>query len=75
MFNKKNRDIGPGQFKLDPCLVSTGAPDSMVKEVVYEANILNTGIHEIIEAYTERNKIAIPQLNLIIEIQKQREKR
>ena len=44
----------------------------MVKEVIYEANIYNSNIPEIIDAYTERNKITVPLLNKLIEIQKQR---
>ena len=50
-FNKKRTEAGPGQFKLDPYLVKTGALDSVVKEVIYEANIRNANIPEISEAY------------------------
>ena len=74
LFNKKKTDIGPGQFKLDPYLVSCGALDSVIKEVIYEANIYNSNVPEIVEAYTERNKIAIPLMNKLIEIQLQRKK-
>ena len=66
--------MGPGQFKLDPYLVSCGALDSVVKEVIYEANIYNSNVPEIVDAYTERNKIAVPLMNKLIEIQKQRKK-
>ena len=55
-------------------MVSCAALDSVVKEVIYEANIYNSNIPEIIDAYTERNKIAVPLLNKLIEIQKQRKK-
>jgi exonuclease III len=72
LYNKQKPDIGPGQFKLDPYLVSCGALDSVIKEVIYEANIYNSNIPEIMEAYTERNKIAVPLMNTLIEIQKQR---
>ena len=72
LYNKKKPDIGPGQFKLDPYLVSCGALDSVIKEVIYEANIYNSNVPEIVDAYTERNKIAIPLMNKLIEIQKQR---
>jgi exonuclease III len=34
LFNKKKIDVGPGQFKLDPYLVSCGALDSVIKEVI-----------------------------------------
>ena len=74
LLNKKKTDIGPGQFKLDPYLVSCGALDSVIKEVIYEANIYNSNVPEIVEAYTERNKIAIPLMNELIEIQLQRKK-
>ena len=46
--------------------------DIVIKEVIYEANIFNSNIPEIIDAYTERNKTAIPLMNKLIEIQKQR---
>ena len=59
LYNRKKGGVGPGQFKLDPYLVSCGALDSVVKEVIYEANIYNSNIPEIIDAYTERNKIAV----------------
>ena len=74
LFNKKRGNIGPGQFKWDPYLVSSGALDSVVKYVIYESNIFNSYIPEIIETYTERNKIAIPMLNKIVETQKQRKR-
>ena len=73
-YNKKKNDVGPGQFKLDPYLVSCGALDSVVKEVIFEANIYNSNVPEIIDAYTERNKIAVPLMKKIIEIQKERKK-
>ena len=73
-YNRKKGNVGPGQFKLDPYLVSCGALDSVVKEVIYEANIYNYNVPEIVEAYTERNKIAVPLMNKLIEIQKQRKK-
>ena len=52
--------------------MSCGALDSVVKEVIYEANIYNSNIPEIIDAHTERNKIAVPLLNKLLEIQKLR---
>ena len=56
---KKKGDVGPGQFKLDPYLVSCGALDSVVKEVIHEANFYNSNIPKIIDNYTKRNKIAV----------------
>jgi hypothetical protein len=44
LFNKKKIDVGPGQFKLDPYLVSCGALDSVIKEVIYEANFYNSNV-------------------------------
>ena len=71
-FNKKRTEAGPGQFKLDPYLVKTGALDSVVKEVIYEANIHNANIPEISEAYMERNKTVVPLLQKLLEIQQER---
>jgi hypothetical protein len=51
-------------------MVSCGALDSLVKEVIYESNIYNSNIPEIIDAYTKCNKIAVPLLNKRTEIQK-----
>ena len=73
-YNRKKNDVGPGQFKLDPYLVSCGALDSVVKEVIYKANFYNSNVPEIVDGYTERNKIAVPLMNKLIEIQKQRKK-
>ena len=64
LYNWEKRDVGHGQFKLDPYLVSCGALESVVKEVIYEVNIYNSNIPEIIDAYTECNKIAVPILNM-----------
>ena len=33
---------GPGQFKLDPYLIKTGALDSVIKQTIYKANLYNT---------------------------------
>jgi hypothetical protein len=71
-FNKKKGEVGPGQFKVDPYLISTGALDNVAKQVIYEANIYNSEIKEIIQAYEDRNTIVRPQINTILEIQKQR---
>ena len=61
-YNKKKSKIGPGQFKLDPYLIKTGALDSVIKEIIYEANIHNANIPEITETYIERNKVVTPLL-------------
>ena len=57
LFNKKKIDIGPGQFKLDPYLVSCGALDSVIKEVIYEANIYNSNVPEIVEPTQNETKL------------------
>ena len=72
---KKRTEAGPGQFKLDPYLVKTGAMDSLVKEVIYKANILNAKIPEISKAYTESKKIVLPLLQKLLEIQQERKEK
>ena len=74
-FNTKRTEAGPGQFKQDPYLVKTVALDSVVKEVIYEANIHNANIPEISKAYTERNKIFVPLLQKLLEIQQERKEK
>ena len=44
---------------------------NVVKEVIYEANIHNANIPEISRAYTKRNKIAVPLLHKLLEIQQE----
>ena len=41
-YNVVRTEAGPGQFKLDPYLVKTGALDSVIKQSIYEANMSNT---------------------------------
>jgi hypothetical protein len=67
-------EIGPGSFKRDPYLIKTGALDSIIKQVIYEANIFNTQIPEIITAYETRNKNAHPMLYALAGIQHKCEK-
>ena len=66
-YNKKKSKIVPGQFTLDPYLIKTGALDSIIKEVIYEANIYNANIPEITETYTERNKIVKPLIQKLLD--------
>ena len=41
-FDLKKTKAGPGQFKLDPFLIKTGALDSVVKQTIYKANLFTT---------------------------------
>ena len=56
-------------------MIKTGALDSIIKEVIYEANIYNANIPEITETYTERNKIVKPLLQKLLEINLERKTR
>jgi hypothetical protein len=71
-FNRKRAEIGPGQFKIDPNLIKSGCLDSIIKQVIYESNIFNSEITEIITAYEERNAIAVPILAEIVAIRERR---
>ena len=73
-FTTTKLEIGPGSFKLDPYLIKTGALDSICKQTIYEANIFNTQIPEIINAYETRNINAQPMLRALAGIQHKREK-
>ena len=42
-LNSQKHDGGPGSFKLDPYLISTGALDNTTKKSIYEANLYTTG--------------------------------
>ena len=74
-YNKKKSKIGPVQFKLDLYLIKTGTLNSVIKEVIYEANIHNANIPEITETYTERNKVVTPLLTKLLEINADRKTR
>jgi hypothetical protein len=41
-LNKTQTPTGPGQFKLDPFLIKTGALDSIIKQTIFEANLFTT---------------------------------
>merc|ERR1712074_303721 len=64
--------MGPGQFKLDPFLIKTGALDSVIKQSIFEANLFNTEDKDLIKLYEDRNKIVVPLLQRIIDIEKER---
>ena len=72
LINKERSEVGPGQFKLDPNLIRSGSLDSVIKQLIYESNIFNSEIPEIISAYEERNKIAVPAISAIAGIRKRR---
>ena len=72
LINKERAEVGPGQFKLDPNLIKSGSLDGVIKQLIYEANIYNSEIPEIISAYEDRNKIAVPAISAIASIQKRR---
>ena len=71
-FNRKWTEIGPGQFKVDPTLIKTGGLDSVIKQVIFESNVFNCEINEIINAYEERNVTAVPILAEIVAIRDRR---
>ena len=72
MINKDRAEVGPGQLKIDPNLIIFGKLDGVKKQIIYEANIYNSEIPEIISAYEERNKIAVPAISAIASIRKRR---
>ena len=72
LINKERAEVGPGQFKLDPNLIKSGSLDGVIKQLIYEANIYNSEIPEIISAYEERNKTAVPAISAIASIRKRR---
>ena len=69
-FNRKRTEIGPGQFKVDPNLIKAGCLDSIIKQVIFESNIFNCEIKEIVNAYEEQNIIAVPILSEIVAIRR-----
>ena len=62
IYNLTKTPTGPGQFKLDPFLIKTGALDSMIKQTIYEANLFTTEDNELMKIYEDRNKIVVPLL-------------
>ena len=74
LINKDKAEEGPGQFKLDPYLINSGSLDGVIKQLPYEANIYNSELPEIISAYEERNKSAVPAISAIASIKKEGKK-
>ena len=74
LINKERAEVGPGQFKLDPNLIKSGSLDNVIKQLIYEANIYNSEIPEIISAYEEGNKTSVPAISAIVSIRKRRRK-
>ena len=72
VYNLTKTPTGPGQFKLDPFLIKTGALDSIIKQTIYEANLFTTEDNELMKTYEERNKIVVPLLQRIADIEKDR---
>ena len=71
LFILEKRGRWPWPIQAGPIPGKLWALDSEVEEVIYEANIYNSNIPEIVDAYTDWNKIAVPLLKKLIEIQKQ----
>ena len=74
LFKKDKADIGPGQFKLDPFLLSSGQLDNLINQIIYEAQIYTTECPEITSAYEDRNLKAAPLLAKLIEFENGRGK-
>ena len=72
LYNITKTEAGPGQFKLDPFLIKTGALDSVIKQSIYEANLFNTEREDLRMIYENRNKIVVPLLQRIMDIEKER---
>ena len=71
-FNRKRTEIGPGQFKVGHTLIKLGCLDSVIQQGIFESNVFNYEIKEIITAYEERNTIAVPILAEIVAIRDRR---
>ena len=71
-YNITQKQTGPGQFKLDPFLIKTGALDSIIKQTIFEANLFNTEDEGLMKIYEEINKIVVPLLQRIMDIEKER---
>ena len=72
MFNVKESKTCPGQFKLDPFLIKTGALDSIIKQTIYEANLFTTENEELMKIYEDRNSIVVPFFKRIYDIEVER---
>ena len=55
-----------------PNLIKSGCLDSIIKQVIFESNIFNCEIKEVVNAYEERNIIAVPILAEIVAIRERR---
>ena len=69
LINKEKADIGPGQFKLDPFLLTSGQLDNLINQIIYEAQIYTTECPEITKAYEDRNAKVAPLLSELIAIE------
>ena len=72
VFNLTKTKTGPGQFKIDPFLIKTGALDSIIKQTIYEANLFTTEDQDLMKIYEDRNKIVVPLLHRLADIEKDR---
>ena len=72
VYNLTKTPTGPGQFKIDPFLIKTGALDSIIKQTIYEANLFTTEDNELMKIYEDRNKIVVPLFQRIADIEKDR---
>ena len=71
-FNLTNAQTGPGQFKLDPFLIRTGALDSISKQTSYEANFFTTEDKNLLKTEVDRNVVVVPRFKRIADIDKER---
>ena len=69
-FNTSKCTIWPGQFKLDPFLITTGILDSVINQTIFEANIYESGREDILKTDEDRNKIVVPLLTRIADIER-----
>ena len=72
VYNLTKTPTGPGQFKIDPFLIKTGALDFIIKQTIYEANLFTTEDNNLMKIYEDRNKIVVPLLQRIADIEKDR---
>ena len=72
VYNHTKTPTGPGQFKIDPFLIRTGALDSIIKQTIFEANLFTTEDANLMKIYEDRNKIVVPLLQRLADIEKDR---
>ena len=70
-FNRIHMPTGPGQFKLYPYLIKTGALNSVIKQTIYEANLFNTDNAELTKLYGDKNIIVVHLLQRITDIKRE----